>query len=137
MDLVTWSPRFATSIPAIDRQHMQLFEAINELNLAIEHGEGAERVEEILRFLSGYTRRHFEAEESLMQRHGYPDSLSHQADHERLKSRLADHVHAYRGGNRALAPELVRFIGAWICDHVLHKDLAYSEYFREQGLLAS
>ena len=73
----------------IDTQHVQLFDAVNNLLDACSQGKGRERVVSTVNFLENYDRKHFNDEEGLQVRYHYPGYEGHRQFHERYKNELS------------------------------------------------
>src|SRR5947209_1947922 len=97
-----WSEMYSVNIAALDRQHQELFESINELEVALRAGEGDRSVEEVLAKLVNYAAAHFAAEESLMEQHGFPGFSSHRAQHEMFRNKLGDLLAKHRESKRGV-----------------------------------
>lgn len=86
-----WSERFATGLPAIDREHAQLAALLERLRQLASQPADAAMSEALFDTLVKNIDEHFNNEEALMQRHGVaPASLaSHVAAHGRVRARIA------------------------------------------------
>ena len=65
----------------IDREHRELFNAVNNLMDACSKGQGRASIEPTLKFLLDYVNRHFAHEEQLHQASGCPDLAAHKQFH--------------------------------------------------------
>ncbi len=72
-----WSNEYALGIAEVDAQHKGFFETAHGLYDSILNCEGEKSVEETLEFLKDYANRHFQAEELLMAKHGFPGLPRH------------------------------------------------------------
>ena len=86
---ITWSPDLAVGVDEIDTQHKQLFERINALFDACNHGKGRLEIRKTIDFLEEYTETHFSTEESFMKRSAYPGMASHIRHHAQFRTNLA------------------------------------------------
>jgi hemerythrin len=123
---IEWTQKLAVGVEAIDAQHRELFQHVNQLVSALEARKGEAEVASLVRFLGDYVVRHFSDEERLMTRAGYPDAASHKKLHEafvaefvKLKADLAKH-----GASPALATQLNHKVGGWLIEHVGRTDRA-------------
>jgi hemerythrin-like metal-binding protein len=78
---IEWSDDLAIGMPAIDEQHRDLINNINDLIEAIRTGQGQEHIHKITVFLEDYVVRHFNDEEVLMQEYNYPGYPAHKSLH--------------------------------------------------------
>ncbi len=76
-----WTEDLATGVALIDEQHEGIFDTLNTLLNAMDHGKGKKVVEQVLGFLENYVNTHFHDEEDLMVRHNYNGYMSHKAAH--------------------------------------------------------
>jgi hemerythrin len=122
---IEWKPFYSVGDPVIDGQHKRLLGIIDDLYLAIQTGDERNRVLGILERLAEYTTIHFDHEERVMQRCGYPDLENHKAMHVEMEHRVLDlrtHPNAIAGH------ELLRFLKNWWMAHIQNQDKAYSPY---------
>ncbi len=73
----------------IDREHRELFAAINDLMDACSKGKGRDRIADTTRFLNDYVSKHFRDEEQLQIQSKYPTYSMHRQFHEKYKMDLA------------------------------------------------
>ena len=72
----------------IDREHKELFQAINKLMDACGQGKGRSAIEGTVKFLLDYVDRHFAHEEQLQKGSNYPGFAAHHMFHENYKAKL-------------------------------------------------
>ncbi len=78
---IEWTEDLATGVKEIDNQHKELFQRINNLLDACNHGKGKEEVKKVISFLEDYVITHFSEEEKYMGKYDYPDFMSHKKQH--------------------------------------------------------
>lgn len=134
----TWDPALATGHADIDGQHRTLFARADRLIEAVRGGSGDVEVAYLFRYLRDYVREHFDAEEELMRRHGFPDLAVHAGLHESLRKRLDDALTAFErdGGSAALLADVESMIRGWLSQHIGQKDREFVLYLRTPGDLA-
>ncbi len=113
-----------TGIQAIDRQHVEWFQALETLRKAVAAGRGERTVAQALAFAVSYTQRHFHDEEQAMRQAGYADLEAHRAVHAALAARLAE-LTAQHGDDFDTAQDVLALMGGWIREHIAGSDLAY------------
>ncbi len=74
----------------IDREHQELFQAVNQLLDSCGKGQGRAAMEPAIQFLIGYVDQHFSHEEQLQQESGYPGMTAHKAFHAGYKKTLRE-----------------------------------------------
>ena len=79
-----------TGNAVIDREHRELFRAVNELLDSCGKGQGRAAMEPAIQFLIGYVDQHFSHEEQLQQECGYPGMPAHKTFHAGYKKTLRE-----------------------------------------------
>lgn len=113
-----------TGIQAIDRQHVEWFQALETLRKAVAAGRGERTVAQALAFAVSYTQRHFGDEEAAMAKAGYAGLAEHRAQHAQLATRLAE-LTAQHGNDFDCAQEVLALMGGWIREHIAGTDKLY------------
>lgn len=90
MTLIDWKEEFSLGVPAIDHEHREMIELINQTYLAVKEGQGEDRIGEFLGEIYARISAHFALEEKIMREKGYDEYLDHKADHERLLDQILD-----------------------------------------------
>ncbi|NPB07657.1 MAG: hemerythrin family protein [Aquificae bacterium] len=134
-DIISWSEEMELGIPEIDQQHRKLVNMLNEFYHELEEGHREEAVKHFLKELEDYLRYHFEYEESLLQRVGYPDTANHRRTHEMFKKLYREEVEKFLKGDRKALRELVAFTLSWLYTHIMKTDRKYANYMKEKGLV--
>lgn len=78
----------------IDREHKELFRAVNALIDACSKGQGRAAIEPTIKFLLDYVNKHFSHEEELQQKNKYPNIIAHKQFHVTYTRKLRDIVNA-------------------------------------------
>lgn len=120
---LTWRPDMAVGIRAIDLQHRELIEIINELEAALKLDEEAP-LERVLQRLLSYAVFHFEAEESMMRaKSALLGHVSlHILEHEEFVDKLRV-LRALQGIERHGAIEaMLEYLKHWVVDHIQKTD---------------
>lgn len=131
MSHFTWDPSLATGNEQIDAQHQTLFELANRLHGATT-GETAdpEAVQDAVYGLADYVLEHFEAEEALMLRLGYPGAGSHRGLHEVLAADTMRLVAAHFNGDPHAAARIGPFVAKWLREHIAKEDQRFARHVR-------
>ncbi|MDR1651899.1 MAG: bacteriohemerythrin [Synergistaceae bacterium] len=122
-----WKEEYRLGVETIDRQHMQLFEMVDDLLAVIDDCERADFKEKCagaVSFLCDYTVRHFQFEEEYQKSIGYKDIEAHKLQHKRFiitvgsfAKRMADSEYDMKTV-KAFSGSLV----AWLNYHVAETD---------------
>jgi hemerythrin len=120
-----WAEDLETGIHVIDEQHKRIISFINELDHASRTGN-AEEVQHVLEGLLEYTVTHFEFEEELQAKAGYPFLKAHQRVHEIFMKRIAAFRERANNGENII-PELLSMLKVWLSSHIKGDDRDYVE----------
>lgn len=132
--LIEWSSELSVNVPSIDEQHRKLVNMINALNYAMEDGLTDEALRNIFDGLLLYTHKHFEYEEELLMRTGFPATAAHQREHDALRERVKGLQQRVASGEMVLGVEVMDFLRDWLVNHIMGSDRAYSKHLVEQGI---
>lgn len=112
----------------IAAQHSHLYGAIRGLREVWESGEGWDGVSGQLDRLLRQVREHFEYEEILMQRGGYPRIEEHRQQHNGFLRRLEALRAECERRETELMGVLIELLEAWFRSHEQHADRPAIEY---------
>jgi hemerythrin len=125
MAFLEWTRDLEVGIPVIDDQHKRIVAFINELNDALETGN-AEETNHVMEGLLNYTVTHFEFEEELQEKSGYPYLKAHRRIHEIFMKKVAS-IRERGTQGEDIAPELLRLLKSWLASHIKGEDRDYVE----------
>lgn len=130
-------------VPAMDADHSRLTALSTEFLAAVQADCGPERAARILGELIARTRIHFQSEEILMDRVGYPGLTKHKADHRHLlleAQTLYDRFVAHQADSagsaedeRRLAEEAGEYLQRRLIEHVRGEDRGFRPYVMRLG----
>ena len=114
----------------IDREHRELFDAINALLDSCSKGQGRNELTKTAQFLQTYTAKHFSDEEQLQRQNNYPDYIQHKRYHDAFKKTVADIVNrlASSGPTIALVGEINAALAGWLINHIKKEDKKLAAY---------
>lgn len=130
---IEWTDDHKTGVPTVDSEHRRLFELANEFLAAAEAEAALPQLSAILGRLITTAAEHFAAEESLLDRNGYPDLARHRAEHERLMAQ-ARTLHARtlaitdQDEVRRITHEAADFFKRWLLDHISREDKPFRAF---------
>lgn len=119
MVLIQWRDDFSTGDPAVDHEHKELVDLINELhgNLG-SGGVTEEQVEEFLGEINLKISAHFALEERMMREAGYDSYEAHKDDHEKLLDDIREIMIGYdAGAYAAFEEQLASHLNEWFTNH--------------------
>ena len=132
-----WRAAYDSGDRQVDRQHRGLFERANRLLDVVLAGASRELVLSAANELVADIAAHFEDEERLHERIGYPQRQAHAAEHATLLAKAARL--SERAAGEPLPPaELFHFLAyEVISQHLLGADRHYFRYLDEPGAAPS
>ncbi|OJV66493.1 MAG: hypothetical protein BGO41_03450 [Clostridiales bacterium 38-18] len=83
--MISWEQKLILGVPEMDKEHKELVEKSNDMLLALKSGNSTDEVVRHLKFLAEYVIKHFNSEEKLQMRVGYPDMAAHKMVHAEFK----------------------------------------------------
>lgn len=128
VSIVQWQDAFGVGDLHIDEQHSILIDTINQLASA-ESLHNHHAVLMIIDELASYAAFHFDYEERLIERAGYPQLDEHRIIHQAFVSWVADLRDEYvTYGKRPLGAPVLNYLRDWLSHHILGEDQRYSGY---------
>lgn len=129
-DLV-WDKTLSVEVSEIDDDHRRLLELFNRLGHSVEGGESLEAVAATMDELIACTAWHFQHEERLMQKHGFPGFESHRAEHQELIASGKAMQQRLREQSATLSPRDIEGLEQWLTGHIYGLDMAMGSYLAE------
>ncbi|MBC8339958.1 MAG: hemerythrin family protein [Rhodospirillales bacterium] len=129
MALLIWTNEFRVGVDSLDADHIVIFSLINHIDEAHLSGTDERAIGRILKVLIDRAVAHFQREEMLMKRHGFPDLEAHAGEHRKIIEDLQILYEAYvNAPSAAISGEIVKVLSAWLEEHVLETDMCYRPY---------
>ena len=127
-----WSKELEIGEETVDSQHKWLVDTYNTLmsNYQTEHAVNG--LVTSLTYLYEYTEKHFNYEEALQLKCGFPGYVKHKQLHDDFKQTALNLVSQLEkeGPSDGLAARLNAVIGAWLIRHIKMEDSKISAYFK-------
>ena len=124
MPLFAWKSDYALGIPAVDHEHQELFDLINDLHTSLFEPESETTVADFLGELFSKISSHFALEEKLMRDGRYADFAAHKSDHERLLDEIRDLMDDYEDGGDVDLDRFAVDLERWFSVHFSTHDAA-------------
>lgn len=128
MQLLKWSSRLELGLEHIDNQHKQLFNVINELNIAIEYGQPNSVMLPIVERLQEYAKTHFKAEEEIFSKYGYSDRVDHESEHQKFNDSVKYIRRQCELIDAPMSTKIRDFLLGWLNGHIMTKDKEYKQF---------
>jgi hemerythrin len=117
MSLIAWRDEFSLGIEAIDHEHREMIELINELDRSIQNDASQDSVAEALGEIYAHIAAHFALEEKMMRAWRYPEYPSHKQDHETLLDVLLEIIDSVDEEGTYDRDALSSDLDRWFSDH--------------------
>jgi hemerythrin len=134
MGIMKWNESMKVGVEASDKQHIKVFDLINQLYDAMSVGKGREVLGKILGELSSYTEDHFNAEEKLFQKYAYPDAKTHMQQHAYLTQKTLELKNKFDNGQTMISVEMLNFLKDWWGTHIMKVDKMYGPFLNSKGV---
>jgi hemerythrin len=134
MALIEWNPAYSVKVKKFDDQHKKLVELINQLHDAMKSGQGNTSIGVVLQSLVAYTGTHFADEIKLMQTHGYPELVKHQAEHDKFVKQVVEFQQKFKDGTAMLTMTVLSFLKDWLVKHIQGEDKKYGPFLNAKGI---
>ena len=130
MTLIEWKEQYSLGVPAIDHEHRELVDLINELYASVTSlatntttaTDSAITVTDFLGELYARVGAHFALEEKIMRDNDYDEYHDHKADHERLLDDVRDLMDDYEDGVYVDMEEFGKRLDGWFSEHFRTRD---------------
>ncbi len=135
---ILWRPTMAIGDATIDADHEHLIDMINEVESTLLASGGKATLGTCMDQLAVYAKEHFDREESLMRRTGYPDLAAHHEAHTALRTQFGALRSKIVAASREALPapeveKLVELLRHWLLDHVFREDLQLKPFLKALG----
>ncbi len=128
-----WTADLETGNSAIDNQHKELIQTLNNLITACIKLKGSQEIENTINFLYDYTIKHFNMEESLQIQSNYPNYLNHKTIHNKFKNEFKKIIAEYKANPDDIqhVNSVSSMVGDWLVNHIKKEDVAFAKYYQQ------
>jgi len=133
--LVEWHKIYSVNSEVIDSQHKMLIDLINQLHQGITRQMNDNIIKNMLSCLVDYSLVHFDFEERLMERHGFPkhETMEHKMEHENFKDFiLAEQKKLESSNGTIIGEEVLDFLKDWVLNHILKVDKKLGDFLNQK-----
>lgn len=131
---IAWSDSYKLGEENVDAQHRKLFDLLSDLVGSCERKTQVDKVHEALSFLVNYTVKHFNDEEDLQLKWGFPEYERHKQLHEDFKVVVSDLVKKFKesGSSDELSSALNKTVVTWLIKHIQGEDKKIGKFIMEK-----
>ena len=134
MTFMPWSDEIAVGISDVDEQHHWLVDRINQLHTELsEPTPNKTAIGEVLEGLMDYTMNHFIMEDEWFERHAYPDTAAHKAQHNKFTGTIMNALTDFEDGQH-ISTDILEFLKHWLTQHIMRTDKASVPFLKAQGV---
>lgn len=130
---LTWDESYSVGIAALDEDHKRLLNLINQLQTAAHYHTSDDYEKEAFDALIDYTKNHFQREEELLEKHGFPGLAAHQQQHQAMIAEVSQLVRAYQKNSDATIEKTINYLKEWLINHINGTDKEYGAFLNEKG----
>lgn len=126
---IAWKDFYSVGDPALDAEHKQIIENVNELYDAVQGAHGPEVTKCVLDRMVIYVRNHFDHEEKLLKEAEFPYFEVHKALHDKMRRQT---LALRENASLVTARDMLVYLKDWWLDHIQGEDKLYSAYLTPQ-----
>jgi len=132
MSFLSWRDDYLVGVTQIDMEHQYLFGLINQFHDRYRSGGERKDVLAVLSSLVAYAEEHFQHEEALMARIGYPQLAPHHEQHEKLFCYIFELFQKLEKGALSGEAEMLLFLRKWLLEHILQTDMDIGRFLNRR-----
>jgi len=126
---IEWAESLSLGIKEIDDEHKNLIGYYNKFLAACYASVGEAVVKTTLTELLEYTKHHFQHEEELMEKEGYPGLAEQKSEHEKLlKTTLELQEKLASGSADSVSMDTLAFLNNWLETHLMGLDATFAKF---------
>ncbi|GAB4014078.1 MAG: hypothetical protein Fur0010_11690 [Bdellovibrio sp.] len=125
-----WTEQLVLGVDSMDKQHHHL---VNLINLLVDelNKDNSTQVKPKFETLCQFVVKHFQDEESLMQKEGFVGVETHKVIHKQLLDKVGVFAEALNKGTLDKAA-LMSFLTMWLKSHIMGIDRKYGDHIKSK-----
>jgi len=129
---IKWDDSLLLGEDRVDARHRQIFELVDSIVRSNDDKTNITRLKNTLDFLAGFSAHHFDDEEALQIKHGFPEYEKHKKMHNEFKDSVAGLVQRFTedGSSMELNSDVTKIVLKWLVDHIMYEDKKISTHIR-------
>ena len=117
MALIEWKDHYSVGVEAVDHEHREMIDLINEVHEKLIAGAGEPDVTAFLGEIFRAISAHFALEERFMREHRYDQLTEHKEAHEELLDDIRDIMDGYEADPEGARAQLSSRLDSWFTEH--------------------
>lgn len=132
--MVEFTEDLMTHVPEIDEQHKEFINCLNNLVSAVSYDSMNTQVQPAIHILEKYIVKHFNDEEALQEKYGYPNIKWHKNLHSWYITEFHKMKEEYlkNGATPEFEDLLLTSMINWIVKHISTADISLGQYIKNQ-----
>jgi len=131
-EMAVWKDEYSVGIESVDDQHKYLVNLINRIKAAVEDNDSVAIVDSVLD-MKVYAEVHFNEEEALMRKTGYPALEQHAGLHRGFLNKADMFLDDLEKSPLAATAEVSTYLMNWLVLHIQKVDSQYAKFIKEKG----
>lgn len=131
---IEWNDSYLIGITVIDNEHKKLLKIANDLyDVAASSQDDKSfmvKFSPVLKSLTDYTEYHFEDEEKLFTRYGYPGAAAHKAAHDNFVKEIKAQIRGLTTATPQTAKRLYQNMVSWVLNHIAKADTVWAKFVK-------
>ena len=133
MNRISWNSLLSTGNPELDVDHGMLVRLFNRLADAMNDHKGKAFCCNGLNKIIQITKVHFDLEQELMARHGYPYVEKHTTEHAMLMRQLVNWKAKFEAGTARNFSGMIQIPEEWLTRHIVTSDRELAEFISSRS----
>ncbi len=126
---IEWNDSLSLGIPAMDAENRRFIGLVNDLNAALIDRKPKADIQKVLREMLADANRHFQHEEQLFARYGYPDARHHSELHPDIIAALTEVMEEFEKDDLSMVwVKCGLLIKQTLVNHLLEEDVKYLDW---------
>jgi hemerythrin len=128
MTILSWNNQYIIGDWTIDEQHKMLFKLVNDFHTDWNQVHDPKDIALLLNKLMQYCEHHFQTEEGIMEKEGFPKLEQHRGDHEKLAKTIFALNEEYVARRELASNDVQKFIKNWLVEHIINSDYEFRDF---------
>jgi len=130
-----WKESYSVGVKELDDDHKKLIELLNQFRVAYVYSTSESFEKQALNDLVSYTRYHFEKEEKLLEKTGYPQLDGHKEQHRAMIKQVEDFLEDYERRGHESLEGVAAYLEGWLINHINGTDKQYGPFLNEHNIV--
>jgi hemerythrin-like metal-binding protein len=135
MPVIVWKDEMSVGVKALDAEHRNILEMMNQLHDDVLAGAENKMLVSILTELIKKTKAHLDHEETMLAKTGYPGNSEHHKAHDAIIAKgLMLQARFMSGSEEPFTMAEVNLLHEWLGSHLCESDKLYAQHLNAHGI---